>query len=112
MSRFLSAALAGALVVGCSSAALAAAQKSRVRGTIESVSGDQLVIKAYSGKTADLDLGRNTKFISVLPASLSDIRKGDFVGIGATGPESKIVAMEVVIFPNSMRGSGEGHYPW
>lgn len=112
MSRFLSAALAGTLVLGCSVAALAAPQKTRVRGTIESVSGDQLVIKAYNGKTADLKLGQNTKFISVLPASLSDIQKGDFVGIGATGPESKIVAMEVVIFPNSMRGSGEGHYPW
>ncbi|MGH7081752.1 MAG: hypothetical protein ACREFV_04720 [Acetobacteraceae bacterium] len=112
MSRFLSAALAGTLVLGCSVAAVAAPQKTRVRGTIESISGEQLVIKAYSGRTADLALGQNTKFISVLPASLSDIRPGDFVGIGATGPESKIVAMEVVIFPNSMRGSGEGHYPW
>ncbi|MGH7106712.1 MAG: hypothetical protein ACREF0_19060 [Acetobacteraceae bacterium] len=112
MSRVLSAALAGALVLGCSVAALATPQKTRVRGTIESISGDQLVIKTYTDKTADLALGQNTKFISVLPASLSDIRSGDFVGIGATGPESKIVAMEVVIFPNSMRGSGEGHYPW
>ncbi|MGH7066415.1 MAG: hypothetical protein ACREFO_09150 [Acetobacteraceae bacterium] len=112
MSRVLNVALAGAFALGCTSAALAAPQKMRIRGTIESISGDQLVIKTYSGKTTDLELGANTKFISVLPSSLSSIKPGDFIGAGATGPESKIVAMEVVLFPNSMRGAGEGHYPW
>lgn len=112
MSKVLKVALAGAFAVGCTSAALAAPQNMRIRGTIKSISGDHLVIKTYSGKTADLELGANTKFISVLPSNLSSIRPGDFIGAGATGPESQIVAMEVVIFPNSMRGAGEGHYPW
>ncbi|MGH7057891.1 MAG: hypothetical protein ACREFZ_08410, partial [Acetobacteraceae bacterium] len=69
-------------------------------------------MKTYSGKTADLELSGKTKFISVLPAHLTDVKSGDFVGIGATGPESKITAMEIVIFPNAMRGTGEGHYAW
>lgn len=112
VSKILSVALAGAFVVGCTGAALAAPPETRIRGTILSISGDQLVIKTYNGKTTELELGAHTKFISVLPSTLSSIKPGDFIGAGATGPESKIVAMEVVIFPNSMRGSGEGHYPW
>ncbi|MGH7120317.1 MAG: hypothetical protein ACREFP_15235 [Acetobacteraceae bacterium] len=112
MQKALSVALAGLLVVGCSTAALAAAQRARVRGTIESINGDTLVIKTYGGNTTKLLLGPGTKFISVVPASLSDVKSGEFVGIGATGPENNIMALEVVIFPNSLRGTGEGHYSW
>lgn len=112
MQKALSMALAGLLVVACSTAALASGQKTRVRGTIESISGHTLVIKTYSGTTTKLLLGPDTKFISVVPASLADVKPGEFVGIGATGPETSILALEVVIFPNSMRGAGEGHYAW
>lgn len=95
-----------------SAAALAAPTTTRVRGTIATASGDQLTVKTYDGTTVDLELTDATKYISVLPAALKDIKPGEFVGIGATGPENAIVGMEVVIFPSSMRGTGEGHYAW
>jgi hypothetical protein len=112
MNKGLGVAVAGLITVGLSAAAVAAVQPTRVRGEISSIKGNSLDMKTYDGNTVALMLRSHTKFASVVPASLSAIKSSDFVGIGATGPESGLVALEVVIFPNSMRGTGEGHYPW
>lgn len=112
MSKFLGAAVAGLTALSLGTSALAASPATHVRGTIESVSGNTLALKSYGGQTVDLTLGSGTKFASVVPSSLSKIKKGDFIGAAASGPENNMVAQEVVIFPNSMRGAGEGHYPW
>lgn len=113
MSKFLGAALAGLTVFGCGVvAATAVPQTTRIRGTIESVKDDSAAVRAYDGKTVDLRLNSATKFAAVQPSSLADIKSGDFIGAGATGPEGQLKAIEVVIFPESMRGTGEGHYPW
>lgn len=105
-------ALAVALVFGGGATALAASQRALVRGTIESVSGNSLTMKTYDAKTEHLKLGSKTKFAEVVAADRNDIQAGDFVGIGGTGANDKPTALEVVIFPDSMRGTGEGHYPW
>lgn len=89
-----------------------AASSTHVRGTIESVKSDTLNVKTYAGKTTDVMLTSKTKYAWVVPSSLSSIKKGDFIGTAAQGPKNKLVAQEVVIFPSSMRGTGEGHYPW
>jgi hypothetical protein len=112
MGKFLGIAVAGLLVFGSVAGASAAPQRVRVRGTIETVNGNTIAIKSYSGGTVDLTLGPGTKFGLLVRASLSDIKAGDFVGVGATGPENSPVALEVLIFPASMRGTGEGHYGW
>lgn len=105
-------ALAVALVFGGSVSALAAAPTAHVRGTIESISGHTLTIKTYAGKTEHVTLNGKTKFASVVRADRQAIKAGDFVGIGGTGSNTMPTALEVVIFPNAMRGMGEGHYPW
>lgn len=112
MSKCLGVALAALTVFGLSAGAMAAEQNTRVRGTIESVEGNTLAMQPYNGGTVNLTLSPRTKFASVLPSSLSDIKAGDFIGAGATGPENDLKALEVVIFPESMRGAGEGHYAW
>lgn len=112
MSKFLSVACAGVAALGCTVGATAAPQKTRVHGTIASANGQSVAIDSLNGKTVKLTLGPDTTYASVVPSSLSDIKSGDFVGIGATGPDSKLAAMEVVVFPDSMRGTGEGHYAW
>jgi hypothetical protein len=111
MGKFLGVALAGLMAIGLCSGAQAA-NHMRIRGEIAATHGKTLDVTTYSGKKVDLTLGSRTKFVSVVPASLSDIKPGDFVGIGATGPKSRLTALEAVIFPASMRGTGEGHYPW
>jgi hypothetical protein len=112
MGKFLGIMAAGLLVFGAAAGASAALQKVRIRGTIEAVNGNTVAIKAYDGRTVDLTLQPGTKFSSLVRASLSDIKAGDFVGVGATGPANSPVALEVLIFPAAMRGTGEGHYGW
>jgi hypothetical protein len=112
MNKGLGIALAGISILGMSGVAIAKPQTTHVRGTIEDVSGDTLAVKSYGGTTTDLKLNSDTKYLSVVPSSLSQVKKGHFIGTAATGPKDKLVAQEVVIFPDSMRGAGEGHYPW
>lgn len=111
MRKLASLALSGAMIIGLCGGALASTRV-RIRGEIAAVQGDALHITTYAGKKFGLTLGPHTRYVSVQPASLSDIKSGEFVGIGTTGSVSHLTALEVVIFPASMRGTGEGHYPW
>lgn len=112
MKKWIGFAVAALIAVGWNTGAIAAQQKVRVHGQIVSLGHNEVHLKSYSGKAIDLGLNEHTKFVSVVASSLSNIKHGDFVGIGATGPNSKLAALEVVVFPNSMRGAGEGHYSW
>jgi hypothetical protein len=112
MGRLLPAALMSAAIIAFADPAFAAGQPERVRGEIQSLSGDTLNVKSYEGETVKLRLDSQTKYDTVVPAQLSDVTQGDYIGVGATGPENNLQALEVVIFPASMRGTGEGHYPW
>jgi hypothetical protein len=94
--------------------ALAQAPKpERVAGVIESVDGHSLVGKSTKGGALKLNLADKVMVIEVLKASLSDIKPGDFIGSGAMPqPDGTQKALEVHIFPESMRGTGEGFRPW
>jgi len=102
----------GLIAIGLSVAALAASPPTRVRGTIAAITGDTVTVQGYDGGTTAVMLRPDTRFAWVVRSSLSQIAQGDFIGTGATGPDSALVALEVVIFPAAMRGAGEGHYPW
>jgi len=112
MSSLSAVPLASVGIIGLVTAAVAAGQPVRIRGEIQSLSGSTLNVRSYDGKPIELMLDSQTQYKMVVPAHLSDIKQGDFVGVGATGPEENLEAMEVVIFPASMRGTGEGHYAW
>lgn len=112
MNSFSRMALVGALLLGASTASFAAPAPARIRGTIEAVHPSTFVVRSYEGKTVDLAFGGKTKFVSVVKAQLDDVHPGDFVGIGGTGEENHPTALEIVIFPASMKGTGEGHYGW
>lgn len=112
MRKFSAAALVSAAAIGLTAAAVAAGGPVRVRGEVQSRSGDIVNVKSYDGQAVRLALNSQTRYETVVPAKLSDIKPGDFVGVGATGPENDLQALEVVIFPASMRGTGEGHYGW
>jgi hypothetical protein len=85
----------------------------RIRGTIEKVDGAVYVVKSRDGSELKVSLTDNPLFVAIVKASPSDIKQGSF--IGATGmpqPDGSQKAIEVHIFPESMRGTGEGHYAW
>lgn len=85
----------------------------RVRGAVERVDGGTYVIKSRDGAELKVTLADNALIVAIIKASLSDIKPGMF--IGATGMpqiDGSQKAVEVHIFPEAMRGTGEGHYPW
>jgi hypothetical protein len=85
----------------------------RVRGTIEQVDGNTLSIKGRDGAALKLVLADNAVVVAIMKRSLDDIKKGEFVGSAATSNgDGTWTALEVHIFPESMRGTGEGHRPW
>ena len=85
----------------------------RVRGTIESKDHQVLDVKARSGENVKVKLAENAPVRAVVGAPLSDIKPGSFVGITAMPqPDGTQKAVEIHIFPEAMRGTGEGHRPW
>jgi len=85
----------------------------RVRGTIERVEGRTLVVKSRDGAELKVVLADNAPVVGIVKASLSDIKPGSFVGVtGMPEPDGSQKAVEVHIFPEAMRGTGEGHRPW
>ncbi|MEX2223482.1 MAG: DUF5666 domain-containing protein [Candidatus Rokuibacteriota bacterium] len=95
-------------------ASLASAQVPiRVRGAIAKVSGQTLTISSRDNSTVDVKLAADYTVVGVVKAELADIKAGAFVGVAALPqPDGSFRAQEVLIFPESARGAGEGHYPW
>jgi hypothetical protein len=85
----------------------------RIRGTIERIEGPVYVIKSREGAELKLTLTDNPLFVAIAPSTMADIKPGMFVGsAGMMQPDGTQKAIEVHIFPESMRGTGEGHYDW
>jgi len=85
----------------------------RVRGTIASIDGQNLTVTARDGATVPIKLAADYAVTAVVKADMSDIAVGKYVGIAAMpqgGDAEK--ALEVLVFPEAARGSGEGHYAW
>jgi hypothetical protein len=84
-----------------------------VRGTIESLSGQDLKVVSREGPVVAIRLADNVRLSAVAKATLADIKAGSYVGIAALPrPDGTQMALEVLIFPEAMRGAGEGHRPW
>lgn len=90
----------------------AAPAATRVRGIVQSVDTNGVTIQGYDGKTTTVPIDAKTGFAWVVGSSLSTLKTGDFIGTATTGPDTALRAVELVIFPEAMRGSGEGHYGW
>lgn len=118
LRKFFVSSLTGAVLAtgglsATATAAGAADQGVRVRGTVVSLSGDQLQVKSRDGQSLTVKLADGWKVSAVQKASIGDIKPGDFVGI-ASLPKSEggDGALEVLIFPPALKGLGEGSYGW
>jgi hypothetical protein len=111
MIRTTRLALAGAILAA--SCAAATAQTVRVRGTIEKAEGNVLILKSSDGAELKLTLAENAMIVAVVKASMAEIKEGTFLGSAAMPqPDGSQKALEVHIFPEQMRGTGEGHRPY
>jgi hypothetical protein len=85
----------------------------RTRGTITAVNGDRIEVKTRQGATLSVTLAAESKVLGVTHAALSDIKPNSFIGTAtAPQPDGTLRALEVTVFPEALRGTGEGHYDW
>jgi hypothetical protein len=81
----------------------------RIRGTVDKLDGQNLMVKSRDGQTLTIELAANVAVITLVKKS----KAGDYVAsTGVKGTDGKIHAIEVRIFPEAARGTGEGQYPW
>ena len=111
------------ILLGVLAAALAAAASAQpqpaamrrtppVNGTIEALSGRMLTINTTEHGEVAVQLPGQVRIVEQRPASLAEVKPGEFIGTTAVqGADGKLRATEIHIFPESMRGVGEGHYP-
>jgi len=86
---------------------------SRVRGTIVSVDGDVIAVKSRSGEDVKLHMTGDMRVVGIIRISLADIKLGSFIGATTVpGPDGRQDAVEVHVFPENMRGTGEGSRPY
>ena len=109
-------AAAGFALLFAASASFAQQQAStvRVRGTIEAVDGPMLTVKSRDGQTTySVKLADNVAIRGIVKASLADIKQNSFIGVtGMPQADGSQKAAEIHIFPENLRGTGEGHRPW
>ncbi len=86
----------------------------KIRGAIAGFNGHELQVKTREGKDVKISTTDETKISLLYPVKISDIKAGDFVGVTAVprGPGGPLWALEVHLFPEAQRGTGEGHYDW
>ena len=109
-------AVAGLLIAAVSAFAVAQAPANppvRIRGTVEKIDGQMLTVKATNGQSMTVKLADNYMVMGIAKASVADVASGKFIGTTTVGErDGGLVALEIHIFPENMRGTGEGHYDW
>jgi hypothetical protein len=104
--------LAMAPTIAHASASAAPRMPVRIRATVEKFDQHLVTVKTDKGDHLTLELTARTGFATVDPCKLADIKLNDYVGIRAIpGTDKKLHATRVFIFPEIMRGAGEGHFP-
>ena len=85
----------------------------RIRGDVVAIEGTKLQVRTREGSVADIDLDEKYAVTAVVRIEPSAIARGSFVGTASMpDADGTLRALEVLVFPESARGSGEGHYPW
>ena len=94
-------------------ASASAFAQARVRGTITAIDGNVISVKSREGKDLKLELAPDASFSYMKKLSLADVKPGTPLGTAAiTGPDGKLVALELHLFPAGRPVPSEGHRPW
>lgn len=105
--------LAFSLLAVVATASFAAEAPVRIRGQIAAVDATSITVKSREGESVKLAMKPNQTVGAVKNMKLSDIGKNSYIGTATKpGPNGELVAVEVLVFPESARGTGEGHYAW
>jgi hypothetical protein len=113
LTRLLAIAFAVTLAIPAFAYAQAPARMVHTDATVEKLEGQKLTVKTDAGEELLLTLPADVSVVRSRPATVADIKAGQFIGCTAVeGPDGKLRAREIHILPESLRGAGEGHYPW
>ncbi|MBW8723347.1 MAG: hypothetical protein JF626_16290 [Polaromonas sp.] len=109
----VSLALAAALPIALAQTPAPASSTLRLRATIEKIDATSLTVKERSGEVITLVRPATMDVSEVYPLALADIKPGSYIGTAAMPQaDGSQLALEVVVFPEAARGTGEGHRPW
>ena len=104
---------AASLALVCAFALAQTPPTQRLRGTVKSIDGATLVVVERSGETMSLSLADNFSVNEVVAIEPAAIKPNSFVGVASLpGTDGTLRALEVLVFPETARGTGEGHYEW
>jgi hypothetical protein len=92
-------------------AAIAAPEPERLRGSVSAVSAKELTVRTATGEVS-MSLGGDTKYLTTARSDLNHIATDSYVGVAAKNVGDRLVALDVLIFPLSMKGAAEGHIDW
>jgi hypothetical protein len=108
--------IAGLLLTAFAAVAVAQAPANpqvRIRGTVEKLDGQMLTVKTNAGQSMTVKMADNFVVMGIVKASIADVASGKFIGTTTVGERNGgLVALEIHIFPENMRGTGEGHRDW
>jgi len=111
--RLMVSGVAALVALAAVGAAWAQSAPTRLRGTIAEIDGKTATIATREGTQVKVNLADNWVAVLVVPTPLSEVKANSFVGIASLkGSDGVLNALEVLVFPESARGSNEGHYPW
>ena len=110
---FLAAVFVAALALPAVAQNPADTTPARIRGTVDKLDGQTLVVQSRDGQRLSIALAPNYTVLGVVAKSVTDIKPGDYVAsTSVKGPDGRLKAIEVHIFPENMRGVAEGQFPW
>jgi hypothetical protein len=114
MTRRVLGVAAFGLILTASSGFAQQPQTVRVRGTVEAVDGSTITVKSRDGQTSyKVKLTDTAAVRGIIKAELADIKANSFIGVtGMPQADGSQKAVEIHIFPEPMRGTGEGFRPW
>ncbi len=102
-----------ALLTLTGSAMAESAAPTRVRGVVDAINPHELEVTTRSGQVMKMKLAANAGTALIAPIAIDAIKPGSFIGTAAvTQPDGTLKALEIQVFPEAMRGVGEGHRPW
>jgi hypothetical protein len=100
------------VAVSCFTVLLAAPVDRHIRGRIDSISSDTLVIRTPNAGVVSVRLAPGTHYLRVVRSSLDKVEPGSYIGTATKDIGSTQVALEIMIFPPQMRGLNAGHFPY
>jgi len=104
---------AAAILSIATTAASAQAPSARIRGTVEKLDAGVATVKTTEGQSVTLKLAPNLAVSAVAKIGVADIKPGSYIGAGARPmPDGSLNAIQVMVFPEAQRGTGEGHRDW